>query len=516
MLMARLRGYGKAAAGRVVDALIDRFDIGEFRDKLVKSVSGGQRRRVDLAASLVVQPQLLVLDEPTTGLDPRSRQVVWSTVRDLVDEGVTLLLTTQYLEEADALADNIVLIDHGRAVAAGTPSELKARIGDQRVDVVAVDGRGPRRPGRRPLGPVRPQRRPGSGGRCRSPPPTRSPTWPRSPRPCAPAGSRSTRSPCGGPPSTTPSWPSPASRPPPTSRRRPDRRRPRGGGVMTTVTAAGRRRPAAPPRSSRPGPGRFARYLRETGLLVGRGLRTIPRVPERLSDVTIQPIMFTLLFLYVFGSAIHIPGMRYQDYLLPGLLGQSVAFGVIGAGVATADRLLQRRGRPVPVASGHPDVGDLRPGDRPDHRADPRHRHRRRHRARPRAGARTSAAAGVVELVALMLLGLFAFTWFGVLMGMLIRSSDAMQGIGFAIMLPLSFLAGTFVPISGMKLVPRAIGEWDPLSALVAAVRQVCQGTPSPGSLQLDHPVPAMVGWCVLIIAVCVPLALRRFRTASA
>ena len=142
MLMARLRGYGKPAAAKVVDGLIERFDIGEFHDKLIKAVSGGQRRRVDLAASLVVQPQLLVLDEPTTGLDPRSRQVVWSTVRDLVDEGVTVLLTTQYLEEADALADNIVLIDHGRAVAAGTPSDLKARIGDQRVDVAAVDARG--------------------------------------------------------------------------------------------------------------------------------------------------------------------------------------------------------------------------------------------------------------------------------------------------------------------------------------------------------------------------------------
>jgi ABC-2 type transport system ATP-binding protein len=142
LLMARLRGYGKAAAGRQVDYLIDRFDIGEFRDKLIKAVSGGQRRRVDLAASLVVQPRLLVLDEPTTGLDPRSRQVVWSTIRDLVEQGVTLLLTTQYLEEADALADDIVLIDHGQAVAAGTPSELKARIGDQRVDVVAADSQG--------------------------------------------------------------------------------------------------------------------------------------------------------------------------------------------------------------------------------------------------------------------------------------------------------------------------------------------------------------------------------------
>src|ERR1700721_136715 len=103
---------------------------------------------------------------------------------------------------------------------------------------------------------------------------------------------------------------------------------------------------AAPVTAGRPGPRtaeplprrprRSVRYLRETGLLVGRGLRTIPRVPERLSDVTIQPVMFTLLFLYVFGSAIHVTGIRYQNYLLPGLLGQSLAFGVIGAGVATS------------------------------------------------------------------------------------------------------------------------------------------------------------------------------------
>jgi daunorubicin resistance ABC transporter ATP-binding subunit len=142
LLMARLRGYGKPAARKVVDQLIERFEIGEFRDRLVKSVSGGQRRRVDLAASMVVQPRLLVLDEPTTGLDPRSRQVVWSTIRDLVAEGITLLLTTQYLDEADALADYIVLIDHGRATANGTPFELKNQIGEQRVDVTTVDAGG--------------------------------------------------------------------------------------------------------------------------------------------------------------------------------------------------------------------------------------------------------------------------------------------------------------------------------------------------------------------------------------
>jgi ABC-2 type transport system permease protein len=283
---------------------------------------------------------------------------------------------------------------------------------------------------------------------------------------------------------------------------------------MTTLTSA----PAGPVRRATealpPRPPRFVRYLRETGLLVGRGLRAIPRVPERLSDVTIQPIMFTLLFLYVFGSAIHVPG-PYQNYLLPGLLGQSIAFGVIGAGVATSTDFssgVVDRFRSLPVVRlsviSAQVIGQI---------------------IEQILGIVIVAGVGLalgwrphlgggraVELVALMLLGLLAFTWVGVLAGMLIRSSDAMQGVGFAVMLPLSFLAGTFVPISGMKLIPRAIAEWDPLSALVAAVRQVCQGTQSSGSLQLDHPVPAMIAWCVLLLVICVPLALRRFRTASA
>jgi ABC-2 type transport system ATP-binding protein len=138
-LMARLRGHRRGATRSLVDGLIERFDIDEFRDRLVKNLSGGQRRRVDLAAGVIDRPQLLVLDEPTTGLDPRSRQVVWSTIRELVGEGVTLLLTTQYLEEADALANRVVLIDHGREVAAGTPAQLKAQVGEQRVDVIATD-----------------------------------------------------------------------------------------------------------------------------------------------------------------------------------------------------------------------------------------------------------------------------------------------------------------------------------------------------------------------------------------
>jgi daunorubicin resistance ABC transporter ATP-binding subunit len=142
VLMARLRGRSRADAHARADALIERFDAAEFAPRLVKQLSGGQKRRVDLAAGLIDDPQLLVLDEPTTGLDPRSRQVVWATMRELVADGITLLLTTQYLEEADALADRVVLIDHGREIAAGTPAELKSQVGEQRVDVVATDSAG--------------------------------------------------------------------------------------------------------------------------------------------------------------------------------------------------------------------------------------------------------------------------------------------------------------------------------------------------------------------------------------
>jgi daunorubicin resistance ABC transporter ATP-binding subunit len=139
ILMARLRGHRRREAQVIADELIERLDVSDFRDRLVKNLSGGERRRVDLAAGLIDRPQVLVLDEPTTGLDPRSRQVVWTTIRELVRGGVTLLLTTQYLEEADALADHVVLIDRGRSVASGTPAQLKAQVGQQRIDVIAAD-----------------------------------------------------------------------------------------------------------------------------------------------------------------------------------------------------------------------------------------------------------------------------------------------------------------------------------------------------------------------------------------
>src|SRR6201995_850712 len=257
-------------------------------------------------------------------------------------------------------------------------------------------------------------------------------------------------------------------------------------------------------------------YVRDTLLLTGRSLRAIPRVPELLLDVTIQPIIFILLFLYVFGSAIHVPGISYKDYLFPGIIGQSLAFGIIGAGVGTSHDMTEGvidRFRSMPISRlsiiSAQVMGQfceqvlgltivvvfgLALGWNPQ-----------------------LTAPHATELAALMPLGMFAFTWMGVLLGMLVRSPDAMQGVGFIVIFPLAFLAGTFVPIAGMDAVPRAIAHWDPISALVGTVRGLTEGQHATGSWQLTHPELAMALWCLAIIAVCVPLALRRFnRTLAA
>jgi ABC-2 type transport system ATP-binding protein len=129
VFLARLHGYRRPQAKRRAGELLEAFDLGEAAGRTVKSYSGGMRRRLDIAASLVVRPELLFLDEPTTGLDPRSRDHVWQIVRALAARGTTVLLTTQYLDEADRLADRIAVIDHGKVIAEGTPAELKDSLG---------------------------------------------------------------------------------------------------------------------------------------------------------------------------------------------------------------------------------------------------------------------------------------------------------------------------------------------------------------------------------------------------
>jgi ABC-2 type transport system ATP-binding protein len=139
-LVGSLYHLHKRETARRADELLERFDLVDAADRPVKTYSGGMRRRLDLAASLVNRPQLLFLDEPTTGLDPRSRIDLWGAISDLVREGTTLLLTTQYLEEADRLADRIAVIDDGLVIAEGTADELKGKVGGEVLEVVVGNG----------------------------------------------------------------------------------------------------------------------------------------------------------------------------------------------------------------------------------------------------------------------------------------------------------------------------------------------------------------------------------------
>jgi ABC-2 type transport system ATP-binding protein len=138
-MIGRLYHLGRAPSKARSRELLERFDLSEAGDRPVKTYSGGMRRRLDLAGALVAEPPVLFLDEPSSGLDPRSRVDLWDVIRELVGRGTTLLLTTQYLEEADQLADDIVVIDHGREIAHGTSDQLKTQVGGERIEVTVTE-----------------------------------------------------------------------------------------------------------------------------------------------------------------------------------------------------------------------------------------------------------------------------------------------------------------------------------------------------------------------------------------
>jgi ABC-2 type transport system ATP-binding protein len=143
-MIARLYGLSRGAARRRAGELLERFDLAKAASRQARTYSGGMRRRLDVAASLVAQPSVLFLDEPATGLDPRGRIALWQLLGELAEHGTSLLLTTQHMDEAERLADAIVVIDHGRVIASGTPAELKTRVGGDRLELQAAPGTDPR------------------------------------------------------------------------------------------------------------------------------------------------------------------------------------------------------------------------------------------------------------------------------------------------------------------------------------------------------------------------------------
>ena len=370
-MFGRLFRLSAEEARRRAAELLERFELADAAERTAKTYSGGMRRRLDLASSLLTQPRVLFLDEPTTGLDPRSRNEIWEIVRDLRREGTTILLTTQYLEEADQLADEIAVIDHGRVIAEGTGNQLKDRVGGQilEVELTDVGQRGEAEVALTGVGCGTPEED-GRPNRLTLPAPRESLVLVEE----AAAALRHAgigvsdmglRRPTlddvflqltGQPPGENGQ--------PPLAVALPD----------TPVTEHARPRP----RLHVPTLRSAETNITDTAVVTGRNLRHFWRQPDLLIFSTIQPIMFVFLFVYVFGGAIGLalpPGVTYVDYVLPGILVQSVTFRASQTAVGLSEDL-RRRHRPLPLdadgAVGRPARANVgRPGaKRSDHRPD--------------------------------------------------------------------------------------------------------------------------------------------------
>src|SRR5256714_9904332 len=502
-MFGRLFRLSRAQARRRASELLERFELADAADRTAKTYSGGMRRRLDLASSLLTQPRVLFLDEPTTGLDPRSRNEIWEIVRDLRREGTTILLTTQYLEEADQLADEIAVIDHGRVIAEGTGNELKDRVGGQILEVELADvqqrdeaeaallrvGCGAPEQDERPNRLTLPAPREGlvlveeAAAELR--------------RAGIGVSEMGLRGPTlddvflqltGLPPSEN------------------------GGSQGTAAVAAipvehARRlwRPTAVSLQD------IKSSLNDNAVVTVRNLRHFWRQPDLLLFSTIQPIMFVVLFVYVFGGAVGNalpPGYTYVDYLLPGIFVQSVTFRASQTAVGLSEDL--RRGvidrfRSMPMARSAVLLGrttaDL---------------------VRNvlitglmivvgylvgfRFQAGVLPALGCVALVAAF--G-FALSWIFAFVSLVVRGAESAQTAGFVLLFPLVFASSVFVPVSSMPSWLQPFAKASPVTLTADAAR----------TLALTGGVPSSLGeslaWIAGILLVFVPLSVWRYRRMS-
>jgi ABC transporter DrrB family efflux protein len=514
-MFGRLFGLSADEARRRGSELLERFELADAADRPARTYSGGMRRRLDLASSLLTRPRMLFLDEPTTGLDPRSRIEIWQAVRELVREGTTLLLTTQYLEEADQLADQIAVIDHGRVIATGTGNELKDRIGGQILEV-QLSSADQRDKAASLLG----------GIGCGEPEPGDRADQLTLPAPRdgleliedAAAALRKAgigvsdlglRRPTlddvflqltGTPPSengATPQTSDPADKPATaTSRHTPSL----AAGVTRQVQSIRNLSPKA-----------VRADLTDMGVVTARNLRHFIRQPELLIFSTIQPVMFVLLFNYVFGGAIHeaLPhGVSYIDYLLPGIFVQSVAFRASMTAVGLSEDLKRGvidRFRSMPMARSAVLIG------------------------------RTTADLVRNTLIVLLMIGVgyaigfnfqagflqalasiavvagfgLALSWIFAFVALTVNGAEAAQSAGFVVIFPLVFASSVFVPVSSMPHWLQSFAKVSPVTLTANTAR----------SFALDHGIPSSLGgtiaWIAGILAVFVPLCVWRYRRMS-
>jgi ABC transporter DrrB family efflux protein len=516
-MFGRLFKLSREEARRRAGELLERFGLVPAADRPARTYSGGMRRRLDIASSLLTRPQVLFLDEPTTGLDPRSRNEIWAIVRELRREGTTLLLTTQYLEEADQLADRIAVIDRGKVIAEGTGNELKDRVGGQILEV-ELSSAGQRDQAQAVL----------AGVGCGDPEPGERPDRLTLPAPRnglelveeAAAGLRRARigvsdiglrrptlddvflqltgaapSEDGAPPSEDGGGPSPRTR-----------RRPRPQRPAPDVPAP--RRPVL--RLRLPSPQAVRSAVTDTVVVTGRNLRHFIRQPDLLVFSTIQPVLFVLLFVYVFGGAIgrSLPhGVGYVDFLLPGVFVQSVTFGASQTAVGLKEDLTRGvvdRFRSMPMArsavlAGRTvadlvrnilviflmiAVGYL-------------------------VGFRfLGGAAGAVGCIAVVAAFGLALSWIFAFVALTVRGAETAQTAGFVVIFPLVFASSVFVPVSTFPDWLQAFAKINPVTVTADAARSLALfGTTAS--------LGAAAAWIGGLLAVFIPLSVWRYRQIS-